>query len=135
VLQSVLKEEINVTTILRKSNDPVRQVAAFLVVGETIYVGINEIPEITMDNHIWGNREAVRILATHAEVNAVRAALADGITDFSQTTLYVSLHPCEQCMRMIQAIGISHVYYNEDYIPSRSTVDANTTPVNVSKLR
>lgn len=122
------------TTTLKKSNDPIRQVDAFLVVGETIYVGVNEIPEIAINNSIWGNREAVRILATHAEVNAVRAALADGVTDFSQATLYVSLQPCDQCMRMIQAIGIGQVYYNEDYIPSRSTVDANTTPVNVSKL-
>jgi deoxycytidylate deaminase len=103
-------------------------------VGNNIYSGINEIPDITKENPIWGNREAVRILATHAEVNAVRAALADGVTDFSKSVLYVTLHPCGQCMRMIQAIGISHVYYNEDYIPSRSTVDANTTPVNVSKL-
>lgn len=119
---------------LKSSNDPVRQVDAYLVVGETIYVGINEIPEITMDNSIWGNREAVRILATHAEVNAVRAALAHGVNDFSQTVLYVSLHPCEQCMRMIRALGISQVYYNEDYIPSRSTVDVNPNPVTVSKL-
>lgn len=119
---------------LKSSNDPVRQVDAYLVVGETIYVGINEIPEITMDNSIWGNREAVRILATHAEVNAVRAALAHGVTDFSQTVLYVSLHPCEQCMRMIRALGIGQVYYNEDYIPSRSTVDVNPNPVTVSKL-
>ena len=124
------------TTIWRpkKSNDPVREVWANLVVGNNIYSGINEIPDITNENPIWGNREAVRILATHAEVNAVRAALADGVNDFSKSVLYVTLHPCEQCMRMIQAIGISHVYYNEDYIPSRSTVDANTTPVNVSKL-
>lgn len=124
------------TTIWRpkKSNDPVREVWANLVVGNNIYSGINEIPDITTENPIWGNREAVRILATHAEVNAVRAALTDGVKDFSKSVLYVTLHPCEQCMRMIQAIGISHVYYNEEYIPSRSTVDANTTPVNLSKL-
>lgn len=119
---------------LKSSNDPVRQVDAFLVIGETIYVGINEIPEITISNPIWHNREAIRILATHAEVNAVRAALAAGVTDFSQSILYVSLHPCDQCMRMIQALGISQVYYNEDYIPSRSTVDVNSNPVTVSKL-
>lgn len=118
----------------KRSNDPVREVWANLVVGNNIYSGINEIPDITTENPIWGNREAVRILATHAEVNAVRAALADGVNDFSKSVLYVTLHPCEQCMRMIQAIGIGHVYYNEDYIPSRSTIDANTTPVNVSKL-
>lgn len=125
------------TTIWRpkRSNDPVREVWANLVVGNNIYSGINEIPDITTENPIWGNREAVRILATHAEVNAVRAALADGVEDFSKSVLYVTLHPCEQCMRMIRAIGISHVYYNEEYIPSGSTVDVNTNPVTLSKLR
>ncbi len=118
-----------------KSNDPIRQVDAGLVVDNNIYIGTNQIPDITEDNAIWGNREAVRILATHAEVNAVRAALASGITDFSKAVLYVTLHPCENCMRMIRALGITQVYYNEDYIPSGSTVNVNTNPVTLSKLQ
>lgn len=121
------------TTTLN-SNDPIRQVDAGLVVKNNIYVGTNQIPDITEDNPIWGNREAVRILATHAEVNAVRAALADGVTDFSQAVLYVSLHPCSNCLSMIRALGISHVFYNEEYIPSGSTVNGNTKPVTLSKL-
>jgi len=120
--------------MILKSNDPIRQVDARLVVDDNIYMGINQIPDITEDNPIWGNREAVRILATHAEVNAVRAALADGITDFSKAVLYVTLHPCVNCMRMIQALGITQVYYYEDYIPSGSTVNVNTNPVTLSKL-
>ena len=104
------------------------------MVNNNIYVGINQISDITEDNPIWGNREAVRILATHAEVNAVRAALAAGVTDFSEAILYVTLHPCDQCLRMIQALGITQVYYNEDYIPSGSTVNGNTKPVTLSKL-
>ncbi len=116
------------------ANDPVRKVSANLVVDNNVYSGVNEIPDITTDNPIWGNREAVRILATHAEVNAVRAALAAGVTDFSQAILYVTLQPCDQCMSMIRALGISQVYYNEDYIPSRSTVNVNSNPVAVSKL-
>lgn len=104
------------------------------MVNNNIYVGINQIPDITEDNPIWGNREAVRILATHAEVNAIRAALADGVTDFSQAVLYVSLHPCINCLSMIRALGINTVFYNEEYIPSESTVDVNTNPVTLSKL-
>jgi len=117
-----------------KSNDPIRQVSAALVVQNNIYIGTNQIPDITEDNPIWGNREAIRILATHAEVNAVRAALADGVNDFSQAVLYVTLHPCKNCLSMIQALGISHVFYNEEYIPSGSTVDVNTNTVTLSKL-
>lgn len=73
------------------------------------------VPE---DHPVWKNRPAVRILVTHAEVNAVRAALSDGVTDFSKASLYVSLHPCEQCLNMCKALGISKIEYAEEYIPS-----------------
>ena len=117
-----------------QSNDPVRQVVAFLHVGDNIYVGYNHIPGITEGSELWKNREAIRVLATHAEVDAVRAALADGVTEFDDAILYVSLHPCEQCMRMIRAIGISQVYYNEEYVPSGGVTHVDTKSVTVSKL-
>lgn len=117
-----------------ESNDPVRQVYASLVVNNNVYNGVNQIPNITEENAVWGNREAIRVLATHAEVNAVRAALADGVTDFTESVLFVTLHPCEQCMSMIRALGIREVYFNEDYIPSGSTSHVHTEPVTVSKL-
>lgn len=117
-----------------ESNDPVRQVYASLVVNNNVYNGVNQIPNITEENAVWGNREAIRVLATHAEVNAVRAALADGVTDFTEGVLFVTLHPCEQCMSMIRALGIREVYFNEDYIPSGSTSHVHTEPVTVSKL-
>lgn len=117
-----------------KSNDPVRQVYASLVVNNNVYNGVNEIPNITEENAVWGNREAIRVLATHAEVNAVRAALADGVTDFTESVLFVTLYPCEQCMSMIRALGIREVYFNDDYVPSGSTNHVYTEPVTVSKL-
>lgn len=117
-----------------KSNDPVRQVYASLVVNNNVYNGVNEIPNITEENAVWGNREAIRVLATHAEVNAVRAALADGVTDFTEGVLFVTLHPCEQCMSMIRALGIREVYFNDDYVPSGSTNHVHSEPVTVSKL-
>lgn len=118
-----------------QSNDPVRQVVAALIVNNNIYMGVNEIPEVTILNPVWKNREAIRVIATHAEVNAVRAALQDGVTDFKNAVLFVTLHPCDSCMQMIRALGIETVYYNEDYVPSKSGVKYDTARrVNVSKV-
>jgi deoxycytidylate deaminase len=120
---------------MAQSNDPIRQVSAALVVRNTIYVGVNEIPDVHELNPIWKNRDAVRILATHAEVNAVRSALKDGIENFDDAILYVTLRPCESCMKLIQALGIKMVYYSQEYIPSDIGVKRDTSKhVIVSKL-
>lgn len=103
---------------MKASNDPIRQVQAVLMVHGKLYTGVNEMWDVAKNHPIWNNRPAVRILVTHAEVNAVRAALADGINDFSKASLYVSLHPCEQCLNLCKALGIDNIQYAEDYIPS-----------------
>ena len=120
---------------MAQSNDPIRQVSAALVVRNTIYVGVNEIPDVQEMNPVWKNREAVRILATHAEVNALRNALKDGVETFEDAILYVTLRPCESCMKMIRALGIKMVYYSQEYIPSDVGVKHDSSkPVLVSKL-
>lgn len=119
---------------MNSGNDPLRKVSASLIVGGDVYGGVNEIPGIDEDNPIWQNREAVRVLATHAEVDAIRSAIASGVVDFSDAVLFVTIHPCKQCLRLIRAIGVTHVFYNEEYIPLEGTVNVNTNPVTLSKL-
>lgn len=118
-----------------ESNDPVRQVSAFVVVNNEAYIGQNHIPDIWNDNDIWMNRRAVRILVTHAEVDAIRCALRNGVTDFSDAVLYTSLEPCQQCRELAQAIGIERIYYCHEYVPSDSgVIHDNSKPISVSKL-
>ena len=50
---------------MAQSNDPIRQVSAALVVRNTIYVGVNEIPDVQEMNPVWKNREAVQIGRAH----------------------------------------------------------------------
>lgn len=106
---------------MKSSNDPIRQVQAILMVNGKLYTGVNEMWDVAKNHPIWNNRPAVRILVTHAEVNAVRAALIDGVCDFSKASLYVSIHPCEQCLNMCKALGIPNIEYAEEYIPSEVT--------------
>jgi tRNA(Arg) A34 adenosine deaminase TadA len=117
------------------SNDPVRQVSAFVLVNNAVYVGQNHIPFLFDDNPVWKNRAAARILVTHAEVDAIRCALDKGVTDFSSAILYTSLEPCSQCRELAQSLGISQIYYCKDYIPSDSGVEHdNPKPITVSRL-
>jgi tRNA(Arg) A34 adenosine deaminase TadA len=117
------------------SNDPVRQVSAFVLVNNAVYVGQNHIPFLFDDNPVWKNRAAARILVTHAEVDAIRCALDKGVTDFSNAILYTSLEPCSQCRELAQSLGISQIYYCKDYIPSDSGVEHdNPKPITVSRL-
>jgi tRNA(Arg) A34 adenosine deaminase TadA len=117
------------------SNDPVRQVSAFVLVDNAVYVGQNHIPFLFDDNPVWKNRRAARILVTHAEVDAIRCALDKGVTDFSNAILYTSLEPCSQCRELAQSLGIKQIYFHTKYIPSDHGVEnVNPTTVIVSEL-
>jgi deoxycytidylate deaminase len=117
------------------SNDPVRQVSAFVLVDNAVYVGQNHIPFLFDDNPVWKNRRAARILVTHAEVDAIRCALDKGVTDFSNAILYTSLEPCTDCRELAESLGIKQIYFCNEYIPSDSGVKYdNSEPVTLSKL-
>ena len=118
-----------------ETNDPVRPVSAFVVVNGEVYIGQNHIPDLWNDNPIWKNRRAVRLLVTHAEVDAIRCALKNGVTDFSDAILYTSLEPCSQCRELAQSLGITQIYFHTKYVPSDSGVKYdNSKPVTVSEL-
>lgn len=51
---------------------------------------------------------------THAEANAVSFAARQGIST-ENTTLYVTLSPCEVCARLLIAAGIEGVVFDEAY--------------------
>lgn len=118
-----------------ESNDPVRQVSAFVVVNNHAYIGQNHIPYLDNDHSVWKNRAATRVLVTHAEVDAIRCALNDGVTDFNDAILYTSLEPCSQCRDLAQSLGIKQIYFHTKYVPSDSGVKHdNPTVTIVSEL-
>jgi dCMP deaminase len=52
--------------------------------------------------------------ATHAEANALAFAARQGIST-DNTTLFVTVAPCDVCSKLLIAAGIRRVYYEEDY--------------------
>ena len=50
----------------------------------------------------------------HAEENAIINAAKYGIC-LMNSELYVSMKPCERCLKMIANLGIKNIYYRNDY--------------------
>lgn len=107
--------------IYRTSNDPKVQVGAILHLSDhREFYGSNRIdwaPNNLVDmRHVWlENRNIARGLVTHAEISAIKLALEAGVLNFAGSTLIVTLSPCENCRRLIEAVGIPEVYYAEVY--------------------
>ena len=50
----------------------------------------------------------------HAETNAILFAARNGI-NISESSIYITLHPCKNCLKMLINAGIKKIYYNEEY--------------------
>lgn len=97
-----------------RSPDPKKQVGAILVdenkrIVSTGYNGLpSGFPEYQVD---WNNRETVKHIIIHAELNVILYAKSD----LKDTILFCTLSPCKECIKIIKASGIKIVYYHEQH--------------------
>lgn len=105
----------------KRSKDPSTQVGACIVRPDNIVVGIgyNGMPKGCDDDLMPWDRKAESVLNTkypyvcHAELNAILNA---HVTNLKDHTLYVTLHPCNECAKAIIQCGIKKViYYDNKY--------------------
>jgi len=105
------------------ARDPVRSVVAVILlngVDVPYYIGINYLPEgaLTRDGV---PRELVRVMAVHAEKDAIIQALKHhDYTELEGATMYVSLEPCVDCRNLMKLFKISDCYFSDYYVPSDS---------------
>ena len=104
--------------------DPVRKVTALILINDPYvsahYYGVNYLPEgvLTRDGV---PRELVRVMAIHAEKDAIIQALKyHHYTELEGATMYVSLAPCAACRELLALFKIKDCYFAEHYIPSDS---------------
>lgn len=112
----------------RRSKDPHTQVGACIVdtKNRIIGIGYNGFPRGCSDDILPWTREAADPLDTkylyvvHAEANAI---LNKNDADITNSKIYVSLFPCNECAKLIIQAGISEVIYECDkYETSKSTI-------------
>lgn len=60
------------------------------------------------------HHEFSQAMECHAEQNAILMAARYG-NAIEGCTFYVSLKPCEQCLKMIASLNVKHIYYSNEY--------------------
>ena len=104
----------------KRSKDPNTQVGACIVDNEhnILSLGYNGAPIGYPDDILPWEREGLPEntkypYVCHAELNAILNAARNGVT-LKNSTLYVTLFPCNECAKAIIQSGIKNVIYLED---------------------
>lgn len=97
-----------------RSPDPKKKVGAVIVddLNRIISTGYNalpsKVPEFNLD---WEDRPFIRSVIIHAECNALLYCNSK----FQNSRLYCTLSPCPECLKLIKACNITHIYYKEKF--------------------
>ena len=102
----------------KRSKDPNTQVGCCIVNQDKriVAVGYNGLPKNCIDeDYPWANRvgdlhETKYAYVVHAELNAILNAT----TPLKGCTLYVTLYPCNECVKSIIQSGISEVIFEDN---------------------
>ena len=93
-----------------RSEDPYLKVGACVLRGDRsiISVGYNgTAPGVSIP---WDDRDVRRGFVIHAEVNALRYCTPD---QTKNGYMYVTHHPCSECIKVIASYGINFVMYSD----------------------
>ncbi|CDR31000.1 tRNA-specific adenosine deaminase [Acholeplasma oculi] len=100
-----------------RSKDPSTQVGACIINEDKriIAIGYNGLPKGLDDNTFnWSKdgkySETKYPYVVHAEANAILNAT----TSLKNSTLYVTLFPCNECMKLIVQAGIKEIVFMSD---------------------
>ncbi len=101
-------------TVRLRSPDAKTQVGAVLVGpnDRIISTGYNGPPAGYPDDLIdWSNRDFIHPRVVHAEMNAILYAGGR----YEGATIYTTLSPCKECLKLIAAAGIKTIIYKDRY--------------------
>lgn len=74
------------------------------------YANCNEIHDERGPEHTeWSNKYEI-----HAEMNAIAFAAKNGVS-IDNGTIYVTIEPCFNCLKVISAAGIKKIYFRNSY--------------------
>ena len=97
---------------LANSTDWIQPVVSAAKVNNKWYFGTNQCDYTISKNDLNNRTELFYSTVEHAEINLLKR-----IGDIGQTdTVYVSLFPCDKCMKTLIDKGIKKIYYLEDHL-------------------
>ncbi|XP_055296999.1 deoxycytidylate deaminase-like [Sitodiplosis mosellana] len=97
----------------QRSKDPKTQVGACIVNEDKRIVGVgyNGFPSGVSDNEFSWNKPYKHLYVVHAEENAIIIQFS---ADLKNSTIYVSLFPCNRCAQIIIQSKIEKIVYMSD---------------------
>lgn len=101
--------------VAKRSKDPHTKVGAVLVDKHhhILSIGYNAEPRGFKYKFDWTTREKYQYVI-HAEMNAIANA-ATITSNFENSTMYLTLSPCCQCMKFLIQYGVKTIYYIDEY--------------------
>lgn len=111
------------TVVAKRSHDAETQVGAVLVKNDTgaiVATGFNGFVRGARDETLPNKRPDKYKFIMHSEENIISHCARHGIST-NDTTIYVTLTPCERCTRMLFQCGITSVVAKEKYRDFEST--------------
>ena len=97
---------------LEDSTDWVSPVVAAAMIKDKWYYGTNQCDHTLSKNDLNSRTELFYSTVEHAEINLLKRLTDIGDTD----TIFVSLFPCDKCMKTLIDKGIKTIYYLEDHL-------------------
>lgn len=122
-MENVVKKELRISrsdyftqvavVTSKRSSCPKKSVGAVLVKeNRIIATGYNGV--LSKESHAKGMTPDGKTHTVHAEANIIAFCAKNGIAT-DNTTMYVTLSPCEKCAELIIQAGIREVVYLEEY--------------------
>lgn len=108
--------EFILETLLRykeKSDDKICPVAACCKVNGEWYFGVNKIDYDIPQSDIDQRSELFYNTVEHAEINLLKKLECAACP--KNTPIFVTLFPCDRCMKVLIDKGIKTIYYLEDH--------------------
>lgn len=100
--------------VAKRSKDPHTKVGAVIVKDNHILgVGYNAEPRGFTYDFDWHSREKYDYVI-HAELNAIANSTYFG-NSIAGSTIYLTLSPCSECMKLLIQYGIGTIYYKDKY--------------------
>jgi len=121
----------------KRSKDPGTQVGACIVNDKKRIIGIgyNGFPYgVNDDSFPWGSEgdylDTKYPYVVHAEANAI----LNSTVNLENSTLYVTLFPCNDCAKLVIQSGIKELVYLEDKYHNEETFIASRKMLNSAKI-
>lgn len=100
--------------VAKRSKDPHTKVGAVIVKDNRILgIGYNAEPKNFSYEFDWNSAEKYDYVI-HAELNAISNATYYG-NSIEGSTIFLTLSPCHECMKLLIQYGIRTIYYKDKY--------------------